>query len=236
MAYIFLYFAVITLIVLIAKIEANRREKRYHQSEYYQLTGNEYKNTFHDKGTFGEYNIYNQLKQITGCRKFIFNCYIPKKDGTTTEIDVIMIHESGIYIFESKNYRGWIFGSEDQVYWTQTFKTKKCRLYNPVMQNKNHIRWLKNYLTGYENIPFYSYIVFGSRCELKNIKINSPNTVVTKAGFIFKMVSNNIKIKENVLDAFQIQEIFEKLYPLSQIDDIKKQEHIQNINGKYKKK
>lgn len=37
----------------------------------------------------------------------------------TYEIDLIMISETGIYVFESKNYSGWIFGDEKQRYWTQ---------------------------------------------------------------------------------------------------------------------
>ena len=35
---------------------------------------------------------------------FLFNCYLPMENKETTEIDAIMIHHSGIYVFESKNY------------------------------------------------------------------------------------------------------------------------------------
>lgn len=51
--------------------------------------------------------------------------YVPKDDGTTTEIDLIMLSPMGIYVFESKNYSGWIFGNEKSRYWTQTLENKK---------------------------------------------------------------------------------------------------------------
>ena len=45
--------------------------------------------------------------------------------GRTSEIDLLMIHEKGIFVFESKNYSGWIFGSADQLHWTQSLQNGK---------------------------------------------------------------------------------------------------------------
>jgi hypothetical protein len=52
------------------------------------------------------------------------NLYIPKKDGSTTEIDLIMLSQTGVYVFESKNYSGWIFGDEKSKNWMQTLQSK----------------------------------------------------------------------------------------------------------------
>lgn len=84
---------------------------------------------------------------------------------------MIMLHESGIYVFESKNYDGWIFGSETQKNWTQSLasgrgKTRKYTFLNPIIQNKVHVKWLQSYLHDNSNLPVYSYIVFSERCEL----------------------------------------------------------------------
>ena len=40
------------------------------------------------------------------------NVYIPKDNEETSEIDVVYITQKGIFVFESKNYTGWIFGDE----------------------------------------------------------------------------------------------------------------------------
>ena len=68
--------------------------------------------------------IYNVLEQLEGQKAIISNCYLPLKDSGTTEVDLILIHESGIYVIESKNYSGWIFGSENHKYWTQSLLTR----------------------------------------------------------------------------------------------------------------
>jgi hypothetical protein len=61
---------------------------------------------------------------------------LSKKDGSTTEIDLIMIDETGIYVFESKNYSGWIFGDEKRKNWVQTLENRqKNYFYNPIWQN-----------------------------------------------------------------------------------------------------
>jgi len=45
--------------------------------------------------------------------------YLPRPDGKgTTQIDHIVVSRYGIFVIETKNYRGWIFGSEKQRDWT----------------------------------------------------------------------------------------------------------------------
>ena len=60
------------------------------------------------------------MNSLEGTKRYLFNLYLPKDDGGTTEIDVVFLHDSGMYVFESKNYSGWIFGTETQKNWTQT--------------------------------------------------------------------------------------------------------------------
>lgn len=70
---------------------------------------------YRNAGQFGEYLIDYALQSngIEGERVVLTNLYLPMK-GKTTEIDLLMLHEKGIFVIESKYYSGWIFGSEDQ--------------------------------------------------------------------------------------------------------------------------
>lgn len=77
------------------------------------------------KGEYGEDRIYDILQKVDGYKATLPNCYLPKGNGETAEVDLIFLHESGIYVFESKNYSGWIFGSENQKYWTQSFSDRR---------------------------------------------------------------------------------------------------------------
>lgn len=192
----------------------------------------------YDVGSYGEYLIYLNLKHLEhqGC-KFLFNIYVPMKGEDSTEIDVLMICSKGIFVFESKNYSGWIFGNEKQKNWTQMLfkgnRKVKIPFYNPMTQNKTHINCLKKNLK--KDIPYWSIITFSDRCELKNINWESEDIfVIHRCELIktIKEVCNNIK--EPILSPEEIDEIYEKLYPYTQISEETKQKHIENIQ-KYKK-
>lgn len=75
---------------------------------------------YENKGQFGEFATEYALtnNNLQGELIVLKNIYLPT-EGKTTEIDLLMIHEKGVFVFESKNYSGWIFGSADQLNWTQ---------------------------------------------------------------------------------------------------------------------
>ena len=68
------------------------------------------------------------------------NCYVPNRSGDKIEIDMIMLCQKGIYVIENKNYSGWIFGDEKSKNWCEILKGKKYFFYNPIKQNKSHIK------------------------------------------------------------------------------------------------
>lgn len=221
--------AAILLIIVVYVIQKNQYEK----TEYYQQTHNPYMSVRFNKGRLGEFYTYKYLKSLSGYKRYLFNLYLPKSNGETTELDVILLHESGIYVFESKNYSGWIFGSESQQYWTQTLpagrgRSQKNRFYNPVLQNKGHLKWLQTYLAD-QTLPFYSYIVFSDRCRLKNITLTSGKHYVVNRYNLFAAVQHNAAKAGIQLSPDKIDELFGKLYPLTQIDEAKKMIHVRDI-------
>ncbi len=210
----------------------------YKKSEYYKQTHFSFFYVRRDKGRYGEYCTYTYSKGIDGYKRYIFNCYLPKSGGETTEIDVILLHESGIYVFESKNYSGWIFGTETQKQWTQTLpvgrgRSQKSHFYNPIMQNKTHIKQMLNYLGKDETLPVYSYIVFSDRCTLKDITLTSNRNFVINRYNLKYCIQNNIDSVGQRLTTTEIDEIYERLYPCTQTSDEQKQAHIDNINSSY---
>lgn len=221
------------LIVLLGVAVYVVQRKRYEKTEYYQQTKYPYGSVRSDKGRLGEFYTYKYLKSLAGYKRYLFNLYVPKNNGETTELDVVLLHESGIYVFESKNYSGWIFGTESQQYWTQTLpigqgSSQKNQFYNPIMQNKGHIKWLRTFLDD-QTLPFYSYIVFSDRCTLKDITLTSGKHYVVNQYDLFSAVQQNIAEAGIQLSSDKIDELFEKLYPLTQINEAEKMIHIRNI-------
>ena len=229
--YLFTLFLIIALFAIYAF-----QNKRYKKTEYYEQTKNSYISVLFDKGRLGEFYTYQYLKPLDGYRRYLFNLYIPKENGETTELDVVLLHESGIYVFESKNYSGWIFGTESQKYWTQTLpvgkgRSQKNKFFNPILQNKGHLKWLQSYL-GDPTLPFYSYIVFSDRCILKKITLTSGKHSVVKRCDLLPAVKQNISKAGVRLSPDKIDAIFKKLYPLTQVDQAQKAIHVQNIQQK----
>ncbi|MBP5495463.1 MAG: NERD domain-containing protein [Lachnospiraceae bacterium] len=234
--YIFLFFIAIAFIVgivLIAVFVHKKNVENYKQTDYYQDTQREYSETFHNKGNYGEYMLYNYVqKYVSEGAKLIFNCYLPKDNGETTEVDMIMLHSSGIYVFESKNYSGWIFGSEYQNNWTQTFQggrrgAIKEHFFNPVIQNKVHIKWIENILG--EGKPIYSVIVFSERCTLQEINISSSDIYVVKRNELTRCIDDIKARKGLVLSDYLIQYYYDLLHPYSIVDKDTKDRHINKI-------
>ena len=180
--------------------------------------------------------LYKELKylELEGV-KFLFNLYIPTYNNKTTEIDVIMIAPQGIFVFESKYYSGWIFGTESQKKWTQSLHigygdTQKEHFFNPIMQNEYHIKYLSKIVD--KNIKYYSIVVFSDSCEFKSIKRNKNSGAILIHRYELNRVIEHLRLNNNqVLSASDIDEIYNILYPYSQVDEETKIQHITNINS-----
>ncbi len=165
--------------------------------------------------------------------KVLRNVYVPKDNGETSEIDVLFITQKGIFVFESKNYSGWIFGDESSVYWTVTLPNReKNKLYNPIKQNRTHIRWLGKYLGG--GIPLFSIVVFSERCELKRVTVESPDVYVIKRNRIYATVRSIWDRAPDVLSAVQIAAVYEKLQPVTNVAEAVRLAHIDAVSKKYR--
>ena len=164
----------------------------------------------------------------------IKNVYVPYR-GKTSEIDILLIHEKGIYVIESKNYSGWIFGNADQQNWTQMInKNTKERFYNPIKQNKTHIKALAKYLD-MQPEQMKSYIVFSERCELKKIPENTEQYTITKRDKLLNLIKADTENNKTVFTAEQIDELYNKLQSLTEVSQEVKEKHIEDINKRFKK-
>ena len=231
--YVFVLFSVLIIAgfaVVIVLIN-----KKHKESDYYKQTGKDLFYLDKDKGSSAEFIIGKQLERINGYKKLIYNCYIPKADGGTTEIDVIMIHEKGLFVIESKNYSGWIFGNEDHKQWTQVLKggrrgPQKYSFYNPIKQNVTHIKWLNSYLkTSDIDVPYYSFIVFGNDCVLKDVTTTSDRHFVLYRCQLIDAIQMKMSVLDNKLTEPQIDAIYEKLFPLTQVGEAEKLMHIYDV-------
>jgi len=117
---------------------------------------------------------------------------LPLEDGGSTQIDHIIVSNFGVFVIETKNMSGWIFGSEHQTKWTQTIHRSKHPFQNPLRQNYKHTKTLAHSL----DIPhelFHSVVVFTPNAELKT---KMPNNV----GHLKEMMAYIKSFNEEVSD------------------------------------
>lgn len=145
---------------------------------------------------YGEYSIYRKLEEVDWYGKIFTNLYLPQWETVTdTEVDLIFVHQSWIYVIESKDYRGWIFGNSHDSQWTQSFsKWAKFRFYNPIRQNYSHIKSLEKLIPEYKN-HIQWMVVFSNRGSLK--KIYCPNEIVINTGWIRSKISESRILSES---------------------------------------
>lgn len=190
---------------------------------YQELTGvniNEQKILWDErgKGYYGEYLIFKDLfYRVDNISKILMNLEIPTPTGKKTEIDLVLIMESGIYVFESKHYKGTIYGQINDDSWIQWFKTKKSSHFNnPVKQNQYHIDNLKRI---FPDIPIYSYVVFTNHedCTLKIDTRKTGNITVCEINSLLYDLNNDIQTRTKVLSLNDIENIFRTLIPYAPI-------------------
>ena len=188
-----------------------------------------------DEGEAGEYAIKYALtnNNLKGEFKVMQNLYLPTKEGArTTEIDILMLHEKGIFVFESKNYSGSIYGEEDNLYWVQYLnRNSKNKFYNPIRQNETHIKALAEFL----DMPiekFVSFIVFSKRCELRKVPADKEKTFVLRRPNMLKKLRKLLANSEIAYSRAELEAIAEKLAVCTNVSEEDKQKHIDDIKTK----
>ena len=223
-----MYVAIVILIILsIVIFEELLKFNFYKKSQYYKNTKIPYKKLKQDSGRYGEYLVYKNLEHLdfTGC-KFLFNLIIPKDNNKTTEIDVLLLSPKGIFVIESKNFSGWIFGDEKQENWTQTFKNsqnivKKEKFYNPIFQNRMHIKCLKNIIGN--KFPIYSIIAFSDKCTFKDIAVNNSIPLLHYSNLPLEISALYNRTHNDSLTKADIIELYSQLVKYSNTEAMSKE-------------
>lgn len=113
--------------------------------------------------------------------RILQNVYVPRGGGTS-EIDVLLLHETGIYVIESKNLSGSIYGENRYSQWLRYKRNEEIpdQFPNPVRQNEGHIKALCHFLNIQAGrVPVYSYIVFGNKANIDHVEPVSTASIMS---------------------------------------------------------
>lgn len=169
------------------------------------------------RGKHGENKVRRVIGETVENEQYVINDFILVNDGKSSQIDHIVINPHGIFVIETKNYSGEIYGSENQREWTQVlaYGKVKNKLYNPLKQNATHIYNVKK-IVG--RLPVYSLVVFVQ---------NNTHNIDAKNVIPLSTLRTALKSGEIILTVEQMQTAYNLL--LSNQSDISTKEHVQNI-------
>lgn len=174
------------------------------------------------KGVIGEKTVSSILFFLDSTKYKVINNVVIKNDKVTSQIDHVVISDFGIFVIETKNFKGWIVGSEKSEFWTQIIFKYRKKFYNPLLQNFGHIKALKECLVDYPHLKYYSIIVFSNNAD---IKINTSQDVINSS----QLLRTIKKYSEVNLTETEKEKITQKIKSSNIIDSYDKRQHIKSI-------
>lgn len=118
------------------------------------------------KGLIGELSTGAILSTLPKEEYYVLNNIMISSERGTAQIDHIVVSVYGIFVIETKNYKGWITGGEFSDKWTKNVYGKKYQFQNPLKQNYGHVKALEKLLDIPED-KFIPIVVFAPRADIK---------------------------------------------------------------------
>ena len=143
------------------------------------------------KGNIGERKVSKALNTLDNNEYKVINNVMIRKDRGTTQIDHVVISVYGIFVIETKNYKGLIFGNEYDDNWKQVIYKRSERFRNPIKQNYGHVAALKERLNLEKDLLIVSIIAFTNRASLR---VNTKTPVMYDSNVVSYIRSYNNKL------------------------------------------
>ena len=153
-------------------------------------------------GKVGEKRVARKLNWLSNEYITLNDVLLPTRYGTT-QIDHIVVSRYGIFVIETKNYSGWIFGADNSKKWKQTFRSGSYYFYNPIKQNWGHIYALSEFLK-LNKTCFKPVVVFSNDATLN---VTSATPVIHMSELRWHLLS----FQNVILTAEKVEEIYNTL-------------------------
>lgn len=181
------------------------------------------------KGKMGERQVALRLKRLPEDRYRVINNLLVVSGQYTSQIDHVVVSVYGVFVIETKSYKGWIYGGEDSEYWTQNIYGNKYKLRNPIHQNYGHIKALKCVLNDYPPLPYVSIVAFSRQAR---IGVSSSTPVV----YWDQILSVISQFGNRVLTEVQVNEVANALLRSNKDSKETRKEHVTSVKTKVAKR
>lgn len=181
-------------------------------------------------GDRGEKRVSSFLENLD-CEDYrVYNDLLIRNGNYTTQVDHIVISRYGVFVLETKNVHGKVYGGGNAEFWKQYLPdtgykrygfTQAHQLRNPIWQNDGHIKTLRELVFG-NNVPIYGIVVFPSDTEI-NVTVSQP--VLN----MYNVVHYIKQYRENVLSSEQMGYYRRRLLEVITTSESDRKEHLDNV-------
>ena len=153
----------------------------------------------------------------------LHNVVIPSSNGPT-QIDHILVSIYGVFVIETKNMKGWIFGEEKSSSWMQTIHGKKYPFQNPLHQNYRHTQCLAGFLQ-FDSTVFHSVVFFIGDAVFK-----SPMPDNVRSGGLSKYIKS---FTAPLLTPDEVTKILGRLASTKSDPSLTKRKHLHSLKARF---
>ena len=130
-------------------------------------------------GRRGEKIVAKELARLRKKDFIVLNdLMLPTANGRTSQIDHVVVSTRGIFVIETKNHAGRISGSEQAQYWQQHLSSQSRGFYNPILQNRSHLRAVRRHLPKMDSELFSTMVVF---TEAWRLDIKADDIIIERS-------------------------------------------------------
>ena len=182
-------------------------------------------------GDFGEKMVSSYLEELPYENYRVYNDLLIRDGKYTTQVDHVIISRYGVFVLETKNIHGKVYGSGNAEFWKQYLPdtgykrygyTQEHQLRNPIWQNDGHIKTLRRLVFG-DDVPIYGIVVFPSGTA---IKVTSESPVMTM-GLVIPYIKG---FRKEVLSSDQMGFYRRRLFEVISTSESDRKDHLDNVN------
>lgn len=182
-------------------------------------------------GENGERMVSSYLADLE-CEDYqVFNDLLVRDGDYTTQIDHIILSRYGVFVIETKNVHGKVYGSGNAEFWKQYLPdegykcygtTQEHQLRNPLWQNTGHIKSLRR-LVFDNDVPILGIVVFPYETDLY---VTAEQPVLK----MWQVVPYIKQYRDKVLSYEQVGFYRRRLLEVISTRESDRQKHLYNVN------
>lgn len=182
-------------------------------------------------GEYGERRVSSYLEDLP-CEDYrVYNDLLIRDRNYTTQVDHIIISRYGVFVLETKNVHGKVYGSGNSEYWKQYLPdsgytrngfTQEHLLRNPIWQNAGHIKTLRRLVLG-NDVPVYGIVVFPTETDLY---VNCEQPVL----HMWDVVPFIKQYRNEVLSTEQMGFYKRRLFEVISTSESDRKSHLENVH------